>query len=204
MRTNTSRGVLAATVITLALVLAACGGGDGSDDASSEVRETTTTAASSGSTTPGNPDSSLPTGEEICTKVSAELVGTTLDLDITDATPSDPSADLPPACTYAYAGAGGKPATITITALRPLDMGGQTGAEGYKWYVGVNKEFAGDVDVEEVPVEIGRESVRFTSETTHVSISDTGKQVVQVTVPKADADAEQADALLVATVGAIG
>ena len=46
--------------------------------------------------------------------------------------------------------------------------------------------------------------MRLTRDSTQVAKSDTGKQVVQVTVPKADADAEQADALLVATVGAIG
>ena len=129
--------------------------------------------------------------------------GSTLDLDITEATPSDPSADLPPTCTYAYTGAKDKPATVVVSALRPLDMGGRTGAEGYKWYVEVNTAFAADVDFDQAPVEVGREAVRFTS-TAHVGVADTGKQVVQVSVPKADADAAQAEELLVTVVGAIG
>lgn len=204
MRINTPRGALAATVIALALVVSACGSEGGSDDASADAPRTTTTAASSDVTTPGNPDTSLPTGEEICTKVPADTVSSALGLEITKASPSDPSADLAPTCTYAYTGAKGKAGAITVSALRPLDMAGRTGAEGYKLYLQVNKDFSKGVEFDEVAVDVGRESVRFTGPNAHVAISDTGTQVVLVSVPKGDADGEQAEALLVAVVGAIG
>lgn len=198
MRTLTPRGTLAATVIALALVVTACGSDGGSDAKSNDDAVTTTTAASS-DTTPGNPDTSLPTGEQICTKVPADVVGSTLGLEITKATGSDPGADQPPTCTYTYDGG-----TATLSVLRPLDMNGKAGAEGYKAFVELNKAFAKGAEYDEVPVDVGRQSVRFTGTTTHAVVSDTGTQVVQIVVPKGDASGDQVDTLLTKVVAAIG
>jgi hypothetical protein len=202
MRTHTPRGALAATVLALALVVTACGD-DGGSDAADETATSTTAAAPVDETVPGNPDTTIPTGEEICAAITDATVGSTLEIDVTGATPSDPGADVAPSCAYAYQGAEG-PATVTISALRPLDMNGRTGAEGYKAFIAANKAIAAEVDYEEVPVEVGREAVRFTGATTHAAISDTGVHVVQVVVPKDDASGEQVDTLLATVVDAIG
>lgn len=202
MRTRTSRGVLAAILIVLTVAIAACGDDGGADNASDDLVTSTTTATES--TIPGDPDTSLPTGEEICTKVSSDLVGTTLDLEVTTATSSDPIADVPPSCTYAFIDSDGNPATVTVSALRPLDMGGRVGSAGYDTYVEANRTFAQAAGYGEAALKIGREAVRFTSPTAYAAISETGKHVVLVSVPTDDADVAQVDALLAAVAGAIG
>lgn len=204
MRTHTPRGILAAIVIASALVVAACGGDDGSDEVSADTEQTTTTAASSAATTPGNPDTSLPTAEEICTKVPTDVVSSTLGLEVTKAEPSDPLADKPPTCTYSFIDAEEEPATLTVAVLRPLDMGGRTGAKGYEATVGFLEAYKDEKGFESVPVDVGRQSVRLTAPDSHAMFSDTGKHVVQMLVPSAGVSGEEADALLAAVVGAVG
>lgn len=201
MRTHTPRGILAATVISLALVVTACGGGSDSDDGAS-ADDTTTTTVAQNTATPGNPDTSLPSGEQVCTKIPADVVSDKLGLEVTTASPSDPAADQAPTCTYATTGGGGE--AVTVAVLRPLDMNGNAGSEGFKSYVEINKAIAEGVEFDEVQVDVGRQAVRFTGTTTHAAIADTGTQVVSVVVPKDAASGEQVDALLGAVVTAIG
>lgn len=203
MRTNSTRGILAASAIALTLLVAACGSEGGSDNASDDT-VAPTTAASTESTTPGNPDTSLPTGEEICAGIPADVVASTLDVEVSKATASDPAADLPPTCTYAITDPEGDKTTITVSVLRPLDMLGNAGSEGYKTFVETNKEFAAGLEFEEVTVDVGRQATRFTTDTWHTAVADTGTQVVRVIVPEPEADGEQVDALLIEAVGVIG
>ncbi len=198
------RGTLAAAVIALALVVTACGGDDSSDKASTDTEQTTVPPASTEPTKPGDPDTSVPTAEEICTKVSADVVSSSLGIEVTGAVPTDPLADVVPTCTYSYTGAKGKAGVVTVAALRPLDMGGRTGTEGYKSLVGSIETFFEGQDFETTPVEAGRQSVRFTGADAHATFSDTGRHVLQIVVPKADADPDEADALLAAVIGALG
>jgi hypothetical protein len=201
MRTTTSRGTLAATAIALALLGAACGNtSDGVDDA--DVPTTRGTVPVSG--TPGNPTVVLPTGADICGKLTSDVVGTALDLDITAAVPSDPLADVAPSCAYNYTGRKGAAGTVSVSVLRPLDMVGRTGAEGYKTFVNVNKQLAVGVDYDEVPLIIGRRAVRFTTDDRHLAVADSGNQVIRVEVPRADAAGDDVDALLATVVGIIG
>lgn len=201
MRTNTSRGLVAATAIALVLVVSACGSDGGSDKADAD--KPTTTVATTDSTTAGGSTTAAFTADELCAKITADLVGSALGLDIGDPSSAAASVDAPPTCTYPYQTSAGKDAAVTISVLRPIEMGGKTGAEGYDTYVGINKAIAANVDYEEQPVDAGREAVRFTGEATHAAIADTGTAVVQLSVPVDDAKGEQVDALLIKVVDAL-
>jgi hypothetical protein len=201
MRTTTSRGTLAATAIALTLLVAACG--DKSDDVDdANVPTTRGTVPVSG--TPGNPIIVMPTGADICNKLTSDVVGTALGLDITAAVPSDPLADVPPSCAYNYKGRKGGEATVSVSVLRPLDMLGRTGSEGYKTFVNVNKQLAVGNEYDEVPVIVGRRAVRFSTEDRHLAVADTGNQVVRIEVARADAAGDDVDELLATVVGTIG
>lgn len=202
MRTPTSRGLVAATVIALSLGVAACGTVLGDESAPAET--VPTTAISTERTTPGNPDTSLPTGDEICTELSAELVSSTLGLEIVQATPTSPTADVAPTCSYSFVDDDEKTASVSISVLRPFDMAGRIGNPGYDVFVAVLKSYAEGVDFTETSLNIGRESVRLDLPNDHAAIADSGKHVLRVLVPRDAAEPEQVDALLAAAVGAIG
>lgn len=131
-------------------------------------------------------------GDELCARITAEVVTNALALTITAATASD---DATPQCAYGYTSDSGSTSNVTIASMRPdEDLGGRLGVEAYEYVVDLNRMIGGEID--EQAVDAGDQAMRLSGEALHLGILQLGQRVITVIVPATDAEGDQVDALL--------
>lgn len=132
------------------------------------------------------------TGAELCADLPPASASQALGVGIDSAVPGDTAT---PQCTYSYTNPAGDDSTFTLAAMRPADIGGRTGLEAFDYMVGLSRELAGPVDLDERDLGVGDKAVRITGGQLHTAVLATGGHLLTLTVPESDADADAVDAL---------
>lgn len=204
-----------ATVVTLTTVAAGCNSDDAADAATTTpppttmrpgttqaptstraAPGTTTSAPTTAATTTTPPtteaESTTLTGEQICERLTLASVSADLGQKVTAAVPDD---TVTPQCTYEYTNDDDVRTTLTVAAMRPIDVEGATGADAFEYTVSANRSIAGE-DAEEQEIDAGDEAVRLTGPLLHLGIVRIGDHVYTVIVPVDDAGIDAIDQLI--------
>lgn len=204
-RRTTRRSTLAMCAV-LVLATTACGSDSDDDDSTGTVGTVTDISTDATGTTDttgatdttgggagtGDPSAESLTAEQICERLTLESVGAALGIDIGLAEPSDMDT---PQCEYSY-DADGATSNLTVAAMRPADVAGLTGAEAYDYVLSINRNVAGDVDVEEVTLDAGDAATRISGPAVHLGVVQVGDRVLTAIVPADDASGADVDSLI--------
>lgn len=132
------------------------------------------------------------TAEEICERLTPDVVGAALSLEVTSA---EPGVMDTPQCSYSY-DSDGVSSNVTIASMRPEDVGNLPATEAFDYVLEINRQVAGDTEVEEVSLDVGDGAVRLSGPSLHLGVLRVGDRVVTVIVPAADADGSGVDELI--------
>jgi len=163
-------------------------GGSSTPPADSEPAVDDTVAA-----TLGDAEIVALTGQEICDGLTADDVGSTLDVTVDDAQAYDTSTAQ---CTYGVTTPDGGVTSITVASMHPdIDLGGRAGDEAFDHVVAVNLSLGGDTEVDHVDLGAGDRSSRLTGPSLHFGIVGAGGHLFTAVVPT-DIAASQVDTLM--------
>ncbi|MGB0111730.1 MAG: hypothetical protein WBP59_00780 [Ilumatobacteraceae bacterium] len=143
-----------------------------------------------------SPDSSATaptlTGTQICERLSVSSVAADLGIDVVTAEAADTGT---PQCAYGYVNDTGVMSNLTVAAMRPVDVGGTTGADAFEYVLSINRGIGGD-DVEEQEIDAGDGAVRLSGASLHLGVVRVGDHVYTLIVPVGDAEIDAVDHLI--------
>lgn len=188
---------LGAFVLLTGMACSSDGGSGSADDGTAVAADEPTGTEPADAPTPSSAGSGSTiealTGQQICDRLPPQTVGAAIGLDVGLAEADDSGT---PQCAYEYTNGAGATSNLTVASMRPDDVGGLTGNDAYEFVLDINRQVAGDTEVEESTLDAGDGATVLMGASLYLGVLRVGDRVVTLIVPAGDATPPEVEALI--------